>query len=150
MLASLVVVPVAPIVGAVLGSIAGRQISEDATLSGKGRAAYAARFGAVAGCIQVLALAGYVYSAWASIENAASVVGSEVLLAGKGDAVSVEPAFGLHEFVPGSTRRYEVSTGEKSATVRVRFDSMPTWTGSGFVFGATVVGRPGGLADHGE
>jgi len=152
LLSALVVLPVVPLVGAIIGSVAKGRIEEDASLSGKGRAAFAIRVGLGATVVQFLAIAGYVHSAWASIENAASLIESEAVLMGRAEVgtIEAEPAFGLHEFLPGSTRQFQVDASGTVSSVRVKFNSMPRWAGAGFVFDAKVVGMPAALAHHGE
>lgn len=150
-LSSLVILPLVPLAGAVLGSIARKQISKNASLSGKRRATYAVRMGTAAVCAQVIATAGYAFAVWTSIENASSLVGSQTLLTSSTDdaaSIKVRPEFKLHQFMPGATRPFRVESGEQVSSVQVRFDSMPSWSASGPIFDATIVDRTAGLANH--
>jgi hypothetical protein len=151
-LSALFVVPVSPLVGAILGSVAKNRIEEDASLSGKGRAVFAIRVGLASTVLQFLAVAGYMHSAWASIENAASLIESDAVLMGRAEVgrIDAEPAFGLHEFLPGSTRQFQVEVDGTVSNVRVKFDTAPRWAGAGFVFDSKVIGRPAALAHHVE
>jgi len=152
-LASMVIVPMVPLIGAVLGLMSRKRIEENSLIQGRRKAAYAFWAGSAVAFAQALLVSLAVSAAWGSIENAKSLIATDAMLVNDGSAIEdvvVRPEFELHRFWPGSTRTFEVNANGAKSIVRVRFNTSLTWTGSGFIFDASVLDRPSELAIHSE
>ncbi|GAB5495976.1 MAG: hypothetical protein Phyf2KO_10560 [Phycisphaerales bacterium] len=152
-LSSLLIVPVAPLVGGLIGLIAARRIADDASLLGRGKAKYAMRMGVAGTALQLLAFMAFYYMAMLSIQDASSIIQAratgELGMQGA-SSVEVYPGFGIVEFFPGTSRTYAVESQGIERTATVRFDSVPTWTSAGPMFGATVVDMPSEFASNNQ
>lgn len=138
---SLFFIPLLPLVGALIGLVTSRMIANNASLRGIGKARYAMRTGFAVMVLQIVSVFAFYSMALLSIHDAESIVHAHAIessdLSNLG-MVDVQPDFGIASFFPGSTRTFQVESKGIERSVRVEFDTVPTWTSSGFLFGSSI------------
>jgi hypothetical protein len=141
-LSCLLPLPLVPFVGALLGSLALRDMKRDAAIMGRKPAQIAYGLGLAFTVLQVGAVSLAGYSAYNSVSNAQSEVVTAYAiqaeagqpLPGVGRVLDAKPSFAMPEFRPGRALPFELMGVEGSTTVLVTFSAVPGWHESGPMF----------------